>query len=211
MNYLSISEPVRAELIIKKSKFIAFLLPAHDLNDIENTLKTVRCQYPGANHYCYAYIIRQEGMLLERCSDDGEPSGTAGWPILNVIKNRKLHNILAVVVRYFGGTLLGTGGLVKAYTQSLQSALDIAQLVKMEYSQKLIATLDYSNYGGFQKQFAEIMSRVDNVQFSDKVHIEVWIAIEDVPSFASRLDNLSGGTAVIEQLEKGFIPKEMKP
>lgn len=127
MFYKTIKEIVTIELIIKKSRFISLLIPINQLQDIEKELHDAKQKYPGANHYCFAYIIRQDGSILERCSDDGEPSGTAGWPILNVLKTRYLENVVAIVIRYFGGTLLGTGGLVKAYTLSVKSTLDAAR------------------------------------------------------------------------------------
>jgi len=116
------------------------------MQDIDTGRDEVRQKYPGANHYCFAYRLRQDDSILERCSDDGEPTGTAGSPMLNVLAQNELENIMAIVVRYFGGTLLGTGGLVKAYTQSVQSALDKARIISMEYSQKIMLTLDYSYY-----------------------------------------------------------------
>ncbi len=141
MFYKTIKEVVTTEINIKKSRFISLLIPQNQLQSVEKALRDARQKYPGANHYCYAYIIKQYAALLERCSDDGEPSKTAGWPMLNVLKMKSLENVMAIVIRYFGGTLLGTGGLVKAYTQSVQTALDAAKIVNMEYCQKVMITL----------------------------------------------------------------------
>lgn len=101
-----------SEIEIKKSRFIGILLPIHSLDEIQEKRKEIEEQYPGATHYCYAYILDQE----KRCSDDKEPSKTAGMPILNVLEHQELNHVLCVIVRYFGGIKLGAGGLVRAYT-----------------------------------------------------------------------------------------------
>lgn len=204
MFYKTIKEIVTAELMIKKSRFIAILIPLNLLQDVEKELHDAKQKYPGANHYCFAYIIRQDGSILERCSDDGEPSGTAGWPILNVLKTRCLENVIAIVIRYFGGTLLGTGGLVKAYTQSIQSALEPARIVTMEYAQKIVVTLDYSYYGNFEKQFSHIMHQIADIQYAERVRVELWIAVDKLDDFMAKVVNLSLGTAMMDLCEVGY-------
>lgn len=206
MYYKTIRQAVSAEHIVKKSKFIAVLTPMSQIQDVEKTLQEVQQQYPGANHYCFSYIVRQDGSILERCSDDGEPNGTAGWPILNVLKNKELENIMAVVVRFFGGTLLGTGGLVKAYTRAVQAALDKAPIIQMEYSQKLMVSLDYSHYGSFQNQFFKLLNQLNNIEYTDLVNLELWIAVDKLESFIGGLNKLTGGKAKIEYREKDFVP-----
>jgi len=205
MIYKTIKEGVTTELIIKKSRFVSISIPLFQLQDLERELRDTKQKYPGANHYCFAYVIRQDGLITERCSDDGEPSGTAGWPMLNVLKTRDLENVLAMVIRYFGGTLLGTGGLVKAYTQSVQSSLDSARIVTMEYSQKIAVTLDYSYYSNFEKQFSNILSQLTDIQYAERVRVELWIAVEMEHDFIAKVDNLTLGTAAIEVLEEGFV------
>ncbi|KUG02830.1 protein co-occurring with transport system [hydrocarbon metagenome] len=144
---------------------------------------------------------------MERCSDDGEPSGTAGSPILNVLLKRELVNIIAVVVRYFGGTLLGTGGLVRAYTQVVQSAVNEARIVTQEYSERILITLDYSYYSSFEKLFFKSLNLVMNIEYADRISFEAWIALDKLPRFMAGVDNLTGGTASIELLGQGFVPR----
>lgn len=206
MFYKTIKEGVTTELVIKKSRFLTILIPLFQLQEVEKEIHYVKQKYPGANHYCFAYIIRQDGVVGERCSDDGEPSGTAGWPMLNVLKMKGLENVMAMVIRYFGGTLLGTGGLVKAYTQSVQSALDSAWIVTMEYSQKIAVALDYTYYGNFEKQFSNILNQLTAIQYTERVRVELWIAVEIADDFIAKVDNLSLGTATVELLEKDFVP-----
>lgn len=206
MNYKTISEACNSELIIKKSRFICILSPLTELREVEVKLREAKQRYPGANHYCFAYRIRHDSKILERCSDDGEPSGTAGWPMLNVLQQKNLENVMAIVIRYFGGTLLGTGGLVRAYTQSVQSTLDTSHIIIMEYSQKTSVTLEYSYYGSFEKQFFGLI-KVTDITYTDHVRVELWISADKAADFISRVDNLTLGTAKIENLGEDYVAK----
>ena len=123
---LSILETVIQEYIVKKSRFIAIIVPVNTKEEIENTLTFYKEVYLGANHYCYAYILDEK----EKASDDGEPSKTAGVPILNVLKKQQLNHVLMIVIRYFGGIKLGTGGLTRAYTKATTDCLKFAQIKK---------------------------------------------------------------------------------
>lgn len=205
MFYKTITESVKTELIIKKSRFIGMLIPLSCAREAEKILSDIRQEYPGANHYCYAWVIRQEGSRSERSSDDGEPSGTAGWPILNVLQKVELENVMAVVVRYFGGTLLGTGGLVRAYTQSVQAALDQARIVKMVYCQMIMVTLDYSYYGSFENQFSHLLKQITDLQFTDRVNIKIWIPVDQVDGFAARIKDFTQGNADVEYGQQDFV------
>lgn len=206
MSFRTINDTIIAEIIIKKSRFICIVMPVNHMQDIDTGRDKVSQKYPGANHYCFAYRLRQDGSILERCSDDGEPSGTAGWPMLNVLAQNNLENIMAIVVRYFGGTLLGTGGLVKAYTQSVQSALEKARIIYMEYSQKIILALDYSYYGSFEKTLSNIINAVTDIQFAEQVNLEIWVAVEKLDTFLAKVEDLSSGTAKVEMGQQGFVP-----
>ena len=137
----SIKENVYNEYVINKSKFITELIKINNTNDININLDNIKKKYTGATHYCYAYIIDNE----KRFNDDGEPSGTAGMPILNVLENNHLNNILCVVIRYFGGIKLGAGGLVRAYTKSVTEALDKANIVNLKEGFKITIEFNYEN------------------------------------------------------------------
>ena len=204
MTYKTINDTTIAEIIIKKSRFICILIPLNQIQDIDSGRNEFKQKYLGANHYCFAYRLRQDGSTLERCSDDGEPGGTAGWPMLNVLAQNDLENIMAIIVRYFGGTLLGTGGLVKAYTQSVQSALEKARIISMEYSQKIMLTLDYSYYGSFEN-ISNIVNEVADIQYAEQVRLKVWVAVDKLDTFIAKVEDLSSGTAKVEMLEQGFV------
>lgn len=130
--FQTIEENIETEIIEKKSKFIANFIYVTSEEMAEEELQKVRKKYHDARHNCYAYRIQKENDFLTKSSDDGEPSGTAGSPMLNLLIQQNLGNVLIVVTRYFGGILLGTGGLVRAYTEATQKAIEEAILVKEE-------------------------------------------------------------------------------
>lgn len=123
------------EIIIEKSKFITIIYQIHKIEDVKQKLEEVKKMYKNATHYCYAYILDNQ----EKCSDDGEPSGTAGNPILNVLKKENVNHVLCIVIRYFGGIKLGSGGLIRAYSKSCRQALKIVEL-----NEKIIFSLSFS-------------------------------------------------------------------
>lgn len=139
--FQSIENESIAEIIVKKSKFIATLYEANSKDEAEKILQNVRKKYFDAKHHCYAYIIEK----IEKCSDDGEPSGTAGAPLLALLKSANLKNVIIIVTRYFGGILLGTGGLVRAYTESAKNAIENAKIVYKDYGIQFEIEISYNN------------------------------------------------------------------
>lgn len=136
----SIKSNAKKISIIKKSKFIAHLYKVNKQEDINKILETLKKEYKDSTHICYAYIING----LEKCSDDGEPSKTAGLPILNILKKNDLTNVLGVVVRYFGGIKLGAGGLVRAYSNSILEALNSTKIITLEEGYLIELEFDYN-------------------------------------------------------------------
>lgn len=137
----TVKENIENEIIINKSRFITLLIKINNLDEIEKILKEIKKKYKDATHYCYAYIIGNK----EKCSDNGEPSGTAGMPILNVLKQNDLTNILCVVIRYFGGIKLGAGGLIRAYSTSASEALNKTNIVNLIKGYKIVIEFNYDN------------------------------------------------------------------
>ena len=119
-----LKEKIENELIIKKSKFICLLFPVNDIDNANNIIKDIKNKYKDATHVCFAYIIKSN----EKCFDDGEPSGTAGLPVLEILKKKEIVNTLAIVIRYYGGIKLGAGGLIRAYASSVKESLDKIEL-----------------------------------------------------------------------------------
>lgn len=136
---LTLDNDITTELIIQKSRFITKMIVVHSKEQIIEVLEQTKINYPGATHYCYAYILDQ----VKHCSDDGEPSKTAGMPILNVLESNKLNHILCVVIRYFGGIKLGAGGLVRAYTKAATIALEESTITELELGEEISIVFSY--------------------------------------------------------------------
>lgn len=157
----TITKDVQSELIINKSRFITFIYRVKSVSEINQILSNLKNNYKDATHYCYAYVINN----IKKASDDGEPSHTAGRPMLNVLENKKINNVLAVVIRYFGGIKLGAGGLVRAYTNAISSALKSASLtpvinelkIRIEFRYEDINKVNYllRNYKITYKEFSQ--------------------------------------------------------
>lgn len=173
MNMYSINEFKEFVTEIQKSKFICRLIKLNSFEQIEEELDKVRNDWSGATHYCYAYLFENK----KKCSDDGEPGSTAGMPILNVLENNNLSNILCIVVRYFGGIKLGAGGLVRAYTQSVTNTLDVCELIEIKKGKKVEIIFPYnqdkrinyllSNITILEKYFEENIRYIFNISNDD--------------------------------------------
>ena len=147
--FKTIKENVTVEIEEKRSKFIANIFYVENVAEAEETIKQVKKQYYDARHNCFAYIVNEE-ELIKRFSDDGEPSGTAGGPMLNILQKNNLVNVLIVVTRYFGGILLGTGGLVRAYSDSLQKAIEESNLLELMIGTECEVKLEYNYFEKFK-------------------------------------------------------------
>lgn len=174
-----IDKDISNEIIIKNSKFITFLFKVETKNEIENKLELIKKKYPKATHYCYAYITDE----FKKSSDDGEPGGTAGIPILNVLENVELTNILAIVVRYFGGIKLGAGGLVRAYSKSITEALSKINYISLKSGYLIELTFDYKD----QKNIDYILrnSIIKEQIFQEKIYYKALIKKELLESLSS--------------------------
>ena len=148
--FITIKDNVQAEIVEKKSRFIASLFYIESVEQANIIIKEVKKKYFDARHNCIAYRVMDNEVLVEKSSDDGEPSGTAGAPMLNILQKNGLVNVLVIVTRYFGGVLLGTGGLVRAYSASLQSAIEKSNIIQKCPGEKLEILLDYNNFENFK-------------------------------------------------------------
>lgn len=160
------------EIIIKNSRFITLLYKLNDINDVSSLVEEVKSLYPKATHYCYAYITDN----ARRSSDDGEPGGTAGAPMLNVLDKEEIINVLAVTVRYFGGIKLGAGGLVRAYSKSVRDAILASEAVDVVKGYRMNVTISYD----MQKNLDYLLKNyvIVNKQFNDKVIYTILLPID---------------------------------
>lgn len=188
--YYTIEQSAEAEYKDRGSRFIAICFPAQSVEQFKKKLADIKVKYAKANHYCYAYIIGVDGNLY-RSSDDGEPSGTAGKPILGQIKSKNLVNVAVVVVRYFGGTLLGTSGLIQAYKQVTSFALQSTPILRKQIEFKFFIECDYlkldeilrvlhSNGGTIKDKRIELFCRME-VSVPAYRSEEIWNLIQSMP------------------------------
>ena len=182
----SIQKEITNEIIINKSKFITILTNINDIDKIKEELENIKKTYKDATHYCFAYIINNH----EKCSDNGEPSGTAGMPILNVLKQNNLTNILCVVIRYFGGIKLGAGGLIRAYSSSASEALNKANIVNLIKGYKIIIEFSYNNIKQIDYLLKNIQIKKDysnNITYTFNIKEEKLNKIENELSKFSKI------------------------
>jgi len=205
MNYSTIKGIVETSLTIKNSRFITILQTMHGEEEFDGLIAAIRKEWPKAKHYCFAYRLHGN-PCMERMSDDGEPSGTAGAPMLEILKGADLEDVLAVVVRYFGGTLLGTGGLLRAYSDSVRTALNEAVIQEMVFCNQVIMELDYSYYGQIEKKCLPAALGQPKIEFGEKVRISAMIAVEDYDSFAARFEDLTNRQGSIEAIGQVYAP-----
>lgn len=194
IEYRSISKNVSVETEIRKSLFITYLTKITSLEDAAVQLGQIRKIHHKATHHCFAYSVGIEtGNLSVKFSDDGEPSGTAGKPILSVIEHNGLQNVLIVVVRYFGGIKLGAGGLTRAYSQCAAEAVAQANIVRMILCVLTEFETDYSFYGRLQPYLEESNCKITEQTFSDQVKLTVLIPKNLVEQIISQVKELSNG------------------
>jgi len=205
--FVSIEERVEEETIVKKSRFICVLLPVAAKENAALELDAIKKKHYNANHNCSATIIGSEGEYMH-ASDDGEPQGTAGVPMLDVLKKNGVTNIMAVVTRYFGGTLLGAGGLVRAYSGSVAQALAKAQKIAYTPAEVYLFTIEYSDYGKLCNVAAEFGARVEG-EFLDKVKAKAVLEQKYSASFRDRIKQAFMGADVYKVMENIYIHKKI--
>ncbi len=198
LEYRTVYRGREGEITEKKSRFIATVAQVRSEEEALRIIEEVRKKYWDARHHCFAYVIGERGEL-ERFSDDGEPGGTAGKPILEVLKGEKLKNAVIVVTRYFGGTLLGTGGLVRAYSAAAKEGVASSIIITKIQGIKLHITAEYSNLGKIQYLLGQRgLSVLDSV-YTDKVELETLTAVKTVDAVKAEITEGTNGQAVIRE------------
>ena len=200
MEYKTIARRCEARFIEKKSEFIGYLCPVQTEEQAVAFIEEIRAMHRKATHNCYAYILRENNAA--RHSDDGEPGGTAGVPIYEVLRKEGLTDVCCVVTRYFGGVLLGAGGLVRAYTKGAKDAVDAAQIKCMAEAVKLAVTVDYGLYGRLAQVSADFDARVEDERFADNVRIVLHIRAENSQKLTDKLVDVCNGAVSVEEIEK---------
>ncbi len=184
-----------SEIIEKKSRFIANVFPVESEECAVKIIEETKKKYWDARHNCYAFVLKNG---ISRCSDDGEPAGTAGRPILEVITGSMVCNVLIIVTRYFGGTLLGTGGLVRAYSKAAKEGLVASQVVEKKSGKRIIIKTDYSSIGKLQYITAQMGLAVINTSYGETVEMELVVSNADVDTFVKKATEALSGQAEID-------------
>ncbi len=193
------------EVIINKSRFIGYSMRINSEEEALDFIETIQQKHKDATHNVYAYVVG-ENSNIQRFNDDGEPSGTAGIPVLEVIKKEDLRNIVVVVTRYFGGTKLGGGGLIRAYTKSAKIGIDAGTVIDMTPHTKLSLTMDYTLYGKIENYLMTNEYIVDDSDFQTQVNIQISVETSTLEEFKSIMTNLTNGDIVIVEMEDLFLP-----
>lgn len=200
MGYKTINGSAEARFIEKKSEFIGYIRHTETEAEAIAFINEIRAMHRKATHNCYAYMLRDNNTA--RHSDDGEPGGTAGVPIYEVLRKEGLTDVTCVVTRYFGGIMLGAGGLVRAYTQGAKIAVEAAEILNMCSAARLVLKLDYSLYGKIGKTLTDFDVRTEKEDFGADVEITLCIRSEDEKSFIETLVDLCNGSIIIKKLEE---------
>lgn len=201
----TVTKPSEYEKIIEKSKFITYLSHVESEEEARAFIAEIRAKHSMATHVCYAFIADKLGNL-QRFSDDGEPQGTAGVPMLEVLKNRKLFETAVAVVRYFGGIKLGAGGLVRAYSSSVSEALDRAEICSLQICTEYCVETDYTGVDGVSKYFSTHACNILSTDYGEKVRFAVAIKKAEEQAFIDGLVDYMQGKIKTERGKEYFAP-----
>ncbi len=201
--YWTVAEGSENTIIIERSKFICSIKNVDDESCARDFIDEVRKKHSLATHNCYAYIADDKG-LVQKFSDDGEPQGTAGLPMLEVLKNKRMFKTAVVVTRYFGGVKLGTGGLTRAYSGSVVECLSKAKVVNMLPSDILQIKPDYEQYSKLLKLLSDENIRILNTDFSNRVEVNICVKKEFTNGFLRKITDCFNGKLDAVKINEGY-------
>lgn len=193
------------EIDINKSRFIGYAKPVETEEEALEFIERINKKHYDATHNCYAYIIGQDAMI-QRFNDDGEPSGTAGIPMLEVLKKEELVNVVTVATRYFGGVKLGAGGLIRAYTRTAKIGLEAGFIIDMVLHKIIKIRLDYTLYGQVENYILGEKIEIKDSVYDDAVNLQVYVKEDEVEVFQQKMTDLTSGTVDMEIIDEEFIP-----
>lgn len=203
-SYNVIKENGASEIVVTKSRFIGNLVSVSSAEEAEEFITSIRKKYNDARHNCWAYIVMDGDMIINKCSDDGEPSGTAGRPILSIMEGAGLVNVVCTVTRYFGGVLLGTGGLVRAYSDAASQALEGAVVSPIRRGMYVSFVCDYQDEGGIRRLLESEDFMITDSGYTDKVAITVLGPEEKADPLMKRITDMTGGRVIPESGESVY-------
>ena len=211
LKYKTVFQGGCGRYVEKKSKFIAHVKDVESVEEAQEYIEAVKKRFWDARHNCFAFRVGTE-QVITRCSDDGEPAGTAGRPILDVILSNDIYNIVIVVTRYFGGTLLGTGGLIRSYTQAAKDGIEDSDIIEKIPGIRYRADMDYTDLGKARYLLEKNRYVIEDTEYTDKVLLHVLVPAEEKKAFEKTLaDGCNGRISLKEQEEVyyGVIDQEV--
>ena len=203
-------QKLQEEIVEKKSKFIATLFYVQSEEQAQEIIKSVKKQYFDARHNCFAYRIMSENVLTERQSDDGEPSGTAGGPLLNILAKNNLCNVLVIVTRYFGGILLGTGGLVRAYSEATLKVIENSNIVCQSEGWQFEIEIEYKEVENFKYYCKNNEINIINMEYLENIICKIELETKTKDIFIKDIDTKKINIKQIKSFCKKFISKSVE-
>ncbi len=204
MEYITVWQEGAEEFVERKSRFIGSCKPVSTEEEALDFIAQLKTKYWDASHNVYAYILREGGV--QRFSDDGEPQGTAGIPVIDTLKKAGVTDVVVVATRYFGGILLGGGGLIRAYSHTASLALEAAQKVRMKECLLAQVSCGYENFGRVQTLVPEYGGVVEDTEFLEQVSLRFHLEPERLEELSRRLADATAGRAALEQRGTGYFP-----
>lgn len=205
--FKTIKKEIETSVTEKKSKFICHIYHVESVEEAEEKLDEVRKKYHDARHNCYAYRVVEDGKIIQKYSDDGEPSGTAGAPMMMILEKNEICNVLIIVTRYFGGILLGTGGLVKAYSEATIKALENTTYIYKEMGLEMQITLKYSELAAFRYYCMKNNILIKNEQYLENINLIIEISEKNREKLINKKEQLNFNIEKSNILSKKLIQK----
>ena len=203
-----IKESIKSEIVEKKSKFIANIYFVHNNEEAENIIKETKKKYHDARHNCSCYRVLEQGNIIEKYSDDGEPAGTAGAPMLNILQKKDLVNVAVIVTRYFGGILLGTGGLVRAYSEVTQKAIEEANAIEIVMGKEYEVKVDYSNIEKLKYYAKTNNINITKIEYLNEIVCNLQIPNEAIDKFINDIKEQKINIIEYKEICEKYIIKQ---
>ncbi|MCP8617589.1 YigZ family protein [Salirhabdus salicampi] len=188
--YYTVKQEGSNEIVIQKSRFIGYIKRTETEEEAQQFISSIKKKHRDATHNCSAYMIGEHNQI-QKANDDGEPTGTAGVPMLEVLKKKELKDTTVVVTRYFGGIKLGAGGLIRAYSKATSEAINEIGVVSRELMKKMKVTADYTLLGKLENELRQSKYMLKSIDYTDKVHLLVYVNVEEADKFNSWIINVS--------------------
>ena len=206
---ITIKQAHSIENVISKSRFIAYIKPVLTENEAKAFIDEIKTKHKDATHNCSAYTVGPE-MNIQKANDDGEPSGTAGIPMLEILKKLEIHNVCVVVTRYFGGIKLGAGGLIRAYSGTVRDVIYDIGRVELREAIQVTVTLDYDQTGKFEYELASTTFLLREQFYTDKVSYQIDVVKNEYDAFIDFLNRITSGNYDLKQEDLKLLPFDIE-